>query len=93
MKSTRHSAHHVSAAKVSVLWRIVRGSGLTSYCFQLGAGGLPWWAVALIVLGACAVFAAAVVGANFIVRSYQRRILGSPPLLHSCIVELLLEAG
>ena len=46
---------------------------------QLGAGGLPWWAVTLIVLGACAVFAAAVVGANLIVRAYQRRILGSSP--------------
>lgn len=48
---------------------------------QVGAGGLPWWAVTLIVLGACAVFAAAVVGANLIVRTYQRRILGSSPLL------------
>ena len=45
--------------------------------WQLGAGGLPWWAVTLIVLGACAVFAAAVAGANLIVRTYQRRILGS----------------
>ncbi|KAK9846475.1 hypothetical protein WJX81_004918 [Elliptochloris bilobata] len=44
-----------------------------------GAGGLPWWAVTLIVLGACAVFAASVVGANLIVRTYQRRILGLGP--------------
>lgn len=50
---------------------------------QVGAGGLPWWAVTLIVLGACAVFAAAVVGANLIVRTYQRRILGSSPPLAS----------
>ena len=50
---------------------------------QVGAGGLPWWAVTLIVLGACAVFAVAVVGANLIVRTYQRRILGTSPLLAS----------
>lgn len=46
---------------------------------QGGAAGLPWWAVALIVLGACAVFTVCVVGANLIVRTYQRRILGATP--------------
>jgi len=35
--------------------------------------------VAFISLGACGVFAASVVGANLIVRTYQRRLLGAPP--------------
>ena len=51
-----------------------------------------WWAVTLIVLGACAVFAAAVVGANLIVRTYQRRILGSFPLLAPPRGRALLES-
>jgi len=46
---------------------------------QAGAGGLPWWVVAFISLGACGVFAGSVVGANLIVRAYQRRLLGARP--------------